>query len=44
MLPAAEGNNIDPTKTLNCGTTREPALFQFRVRTLACSLDSRLER
>jgi hypothetical protein len=32
LLPAAEGSSIDPTKTLNRGTTREPAPFQFRVR------------
>jgi len=32
MLPSAEGSNIDPTKTVNRGTTREPAPFQFRVR------------
>jgi hypothetical protein len=31
LLPAAEGSSIDPTKTLNRGTTREPAPFQFRV-------------
>jgi hypothetical protein len=33
VLPAAEGGNIDPTKTVNRGTTREPAPFQVRVRT-----------
>ena len=33
VLPAAEGSNIDPTKTVNHGTTREPAPFQLRVRT-----------
>ena len=33
MLPAAEGSNIDPTKTINRGTTLEPAPFQLRVRT-----------
>ena len=32
LLPAAEGSSIDPTKTLNRGTTREPVPFQFRVR------------
>jgi len=32
LLPADEGGIIDPTKTLNRGTTREPAPFQFRVR------------
>jgi cytochrome P450 len=32
VLPAAEGSSIDPTKTVNRGTTREPAPFQFRVR------------
>jgi hypothetical protein len=33
VLPAAERSNIDPTKTVNRGTTREPAPFQFRLRT-----------
>ena len=32
VLPTAEGSSIDHTKTLNRGTTREPAPFQFRVR------------
>lgn len=32
ILPAAEGSNIDPAKTVYRGTTREPAPFQFRVR------------
>jgi hypothetical protein len=32
ILPADEGGIIDPAKTLNRGTTREPAPFQFRVR------------
>jgi hypothetical protein len=31
MLPAAR--RIDPTETVYRGTTREPAPFQFRVRT-----------
>jgi len=33
IFPTAEGNSIDPTKTVNRGTTREPAPFQVRVRT-----------
>src|SRR6267154_64838 len=33
IFHAAEGSNIDPTKTVNPGTTREPAPFQLRVRT-----------
>jgi len=32
LLPAADGDTIDPTKTLNLGQTREPAPFQIRVR------------
>jgi hypothetical protein len=32
LLPVAEGDTIDPTKTLNRGTTREPAPFQLRVQ------------
>lgn len=33
VLPAVEGTSIDPTKTISRGITREPAPFQFRVRT-----------
>ncbi len=32
VLPATEGSSIDHTKTVHRGITREPAEFQFRVR------------